>query len=121
MMVNFRNLATALLALAAPLGAAAAPVNDDLADWDAAVLESIKDKYIVTFKTGLEKRDIDTHVAWVNGVQRRNLSGRNLTGVEQSFDFGDFHAYAGHFDEDTIKEIEDDPAVSGLSLGRSGC
>lgn len=108
-MNTFKNVAL-LLAAALPLGTAApapAPVNVRQA-------ETIPGKFIVTLNPGAAVTDtFESHLAWVSDVHARSLSRRDTTGVEKTFNFSDFSAYSGAFDEATIEQIKANPDVCG--------
>jgi oryzin len=107
-MMNFKRLAL-ILAAALPLGGAAAPLNSR----DEPV-PSVQGKYIITLKTGVSARDIESHMAWARDVHARGLGRRDLAGVEKTYDIAGFHAYAGEFDAATIEELRNSPEVSSL-------
>ncbi|UQC81512.1 alkaline protease [Colletotrichum lupini] len=68
----------------------------------------IPDKYIVRVASGTHDIDFESHLSWVTNVHKRSLSRRSTAGVEKTFSVGDFKAYAGEFDSETIEEIEKD-------------
>ncbi|KAK1495211.1 alkaline protease [Colletotrichum costaricense] len=68
----------------------------------------IPDKYIVRIASGAYDIDFESHLSWVTNVHKRSLSRRSTAGVEKTFSVGDFKAYAGEFDSETIAEIEKD-------------
>ena len=105
-MVNFRRIALALSGLL-PL-IAAAPVANRQNDGSV----NVENKYIITLKSGVSARDIESHLSWVSDVHKRSLARRDLAGVEKTYDIGDFHGYAGSFDEETIEQIKNSPDVS---------
>lgn len=111
-MNTFKNVAL-LLAAALPLGTAApapAPVTVRQA-------ETIPGKFIVTLNPGAAVTDtFESHLAWVSDVHARSLSRRDTTGVEKTFNFSDFSAYSGAFDEATIEQIKANPDVCGTTL-----
>lgn len=103
-MVNFKNLASALLA-ALPLGLAApAPANNN--------------GYIITLKKDIAATGVESHIEWVNHVHARSLGRRdlNLAGVEKTYNVGNFHGYAGAFDAATIAEIRNNPDVATVEV-----
>ncbi|KXH62466.1 alkaline proteinase [Colletotrichum nymphaeae SA-01] len=67
---------------------------------------AIPGKWIVTLKSGIDKRDVEQHLDWIHGTHRRSLSRRQTIGVERTVGIGNFHAYAGEFDEGLLAEIE---------------
>lgn len=72
----------------------------------------IPGKYIVTLKSSASSAKVESHLQWVGDVHRRSLSKRDTAGIEHTFNIKNWNAYAGQFDEDTIKEIEASPEVS---------
>ncbi|KAM5355292.1 hypothetical protein ACJ41O_001938 [Fusarium nematophilum] len=111
-MVNFKNLAiaaTALfgLTLAAPL-----------AEVDSS--DVIPGSYIVTLKSDIKASEVKSHLEWVDEVHKRSLAKRDGdNGVERTYNgkYG-FHGYAGTFDSETIKEIEENPDVELVEQDR---
>jgi hypothetical protein len=99
-MASFRNLAVFFGALLPAVLAAPAP----------RAPEVIPNKYIITLKDNVAA---DSHLSWVSDVHTRSLSKRDTVGVENTYDIGKWHAYAGEFDEATIEEIKSNPEVSG--------
>lgn len=114
-MVNFQTLAVLAAALL-PAGGLAAPVQQEERREEATrygtVGSTIENAYIVTLKEGIEKRDLDSHLEWVNDIHARSLNKRDFPGVDKHFDIEDFHAYSGKFDEETIEKIKNSPEVS---------
>lgn len=74
--------------------------------------EEIPGKYIITLKSTASAAKVESHIQWVGDVHRRSLSKRETSGIEHTFNIKNWNAYAGQFDEDTIKEIEASPEVS---------
>lgn len=73
-------------------------------------------KYIVLLKSDLSEAQVESHAAWVSDIHKRSLAERADTdappaGVEHTYGFGDFHAYAGSFDDSTVDEIKSNPDV----------
>jgi hypothetical protein len=106
-MASFRNIAIFLGALLPAVLAAPAP----------RAPEVIPGKYIITLKDNVAT---DVHLSWVSDVHARSLSKRDTSGVEETYDIGKWHAYAGEFDEATIDEIRSSPEVSNGSLPHFG-
>ncbi|KAE9566286.1 hypothetical protein CGMCC3_g17545 [Colletotrichum fructicola] len=72
----------------------------------------IPDKYIISLKTSIPETAVENHLRWVQEVHnKRDLSRRDLVGVEKTFGIGSFHAYTGSFDEETLREIQADEVV----------
>ncbi|KAI1099383.1 subtilisin-like serine protease pepD [Jackrogersella minutella] len=95
-MQHLARLTLGIFALA--VSAAAAPVDLlDLQDGDI-----VPGKYIVTLKPAV---DINLHLSWVRDVHQRSISRRSTVGLEKTFGFEGFSAYAGEFDDDTVTKI----------------
>ncbi|UKZ51848.1 proteinase B [Trichoderma virens] len=73
-----------------------------------SISEGIPNKFIVTLKEG-SSIDPNSHLTWVNGIHRRSLTKRNTAGVEKTYSIHTWNAYAGEFDEETIKHIKASP------------
>ncbi|KID74912.1 Alkaline protease 1 [Metarhizium brunneum] len=75
-----------------------------------------KDKYIVTLKSGISTRDVESHMNWARGIHDASLGRRalDLPGIQKRYDFGDFHAYLGSFDKETLEKIMGNPDVLGV-------
>ncbi|KAI1776477.1 subtilisin-like serine protease pepD [Hypoxylon cercidicola] len=89
-----------LLGLAVPALAAGLAGILNLQDADV-----IPGKYIVSLRP---EADAALHLSWVRDVHRRSLSrrgGSSTAGLEKTYGFGDFSAYAGEFDDETIMQI----------------
>ncbi|GAB0132377.1 subtilisin-like protease [Epichloe bromicola] len=108
-MVSFRRLATLLVAALLPLGHAS-PLPETRA---ASVVEG---KYIVTLKDDISAAALGGHMNWVRDVHENSLGRRQLSfaGVEKTFGVGNFNAYAGHFDADTLERIRNSPEVADV-------
>ncbi|KAF4592262.1 putative subtilisin-like protease [Ophiocordyceps camponoti-floridani] len=79
----------------------------------------IHGQYLIALKPGLQKRDLDSHLDWVEGVHKRGLSPHQFQGVERTYTGKtDFHGYAGHFDQGTIDEIRKSPDVAAVEEDR---
>ncbi|KJZ76127.1 hypothetical protein HIM_04583 [Hirsutella minnesotensis 3608] len=114
-MVNLQQLAlaaTALLSsvLATPmLATTLEPQPQRL----SKQVNPLKGKYIIALKPGLHPRDLGNHMEWVDGVHKRSLSAQEFKGVERTYHGNyNFHGYAGHFDEQTISDIRNNPDVA---------
>ncbi|EXF81467.1 alkaline proteinase [Colletotrichum fioriniae PJ7] len=66
---------------------------------------AIPSRWIVTLKLGINKSDVKQHLDWIHDTHRRSLSRRQTTGIERTFEIGNFHAYAGEFDQQLLAEI----------------
>ncbi|KAI5868199.1 subtilisin-like protein [Durotheca rogersii] len=108
----FAVVLAGVLGLALP--ALAAPLSDDLfaalRDGDA-----VPQRYIVSLKPGVAAAD---HLAWVRGVHRRSVARRSTAGLEKTFSIGDFHAYAGEFDDETLRIIQANENVQAVEPDR---
>lgn len=105
-MNTLRNVALVLAAALPLCNAAPAPVIKTREP------EIIPGKFIVTLNPGAAVSELETHLAWVSDVHARSLASRDLAGVEKTFNFSDFSAYSGSFDDATIEEIKANPDVS---------
>ncbi|KAI8299605.1 Subtilisin-like proteinase Mp1 [Colletotrichum sp. SAR11_59] len=77
-----------------------------------AYRKSAMHKYIISLKANIPETAVENHLRWVHEVhKKRNLSRRDLVGVEKTFDIGSFHAYTGSFDEETLTEIQANEVV----------
>lgn len=103
----FKNLSLLLAALV-PLAAAGPVARDVVKPLD------VSGKYIVILKDDISSEAAESHMTWVNGVHKRNLDGRQLSGVEMQYGFGNFHGYSGKFDDATLEEIRNNPEVSSV-------
>ncbi|KXH55440.1 alkaline proteinase [Colletotrichum salicis] len=79
---------------------------------------AIPGRWIVTLKSGIDKRDVEQHFDWIHYTHRRSLHRRQTTGVEKTFAIGNFHAYTGEFDEELLAEIEAKDEVNSLEPDR---
>lgn len=113
-MVSFKTIAT-LLGAAVPLGYA-----NPVPSTQAANI--IAGKYIVTLKDGITAGAVSTHLNWVRDVHEDSLGRRQLgfSGVDKTYGVGDFNAYAGHFDDETLERIKNSADVS-FYLGKFLC
>ncbi|KYK57494.1 serine protease protn [Drechmeria coniospora] len=113
-MVNLKNIAVAATTLLAYAGAA--PFVSETGEFKTSAKTSkvIPGKYIITLKDGLQARDLDSHLDWVNGVHKRGLSASQFKGVERTYNGKhiNFRGYAGHFDQATVAEIRKNPDVA---------
>ncbi|KAL2756620.1 hypothetical protein ACRALDRAFT_1041140 [Sodiomyces alcalophilus JCM 7366] len=113
-MVNFRRLAVFAAAFA-PLGFAAPAQEVPTEEVSYGTVGStVPGKYIVTLKNNLKEQDVASHLSWVDGVHARSLHKRDNSGVGETFDIKDFHAYVGEFDEETIEAIKNSPDVEAV-------
>lgn len=115
-MIALKNLAL-ILAAALPLGnAAPAPAPEQVNNQPSEVIPG---KYIVTLNSGTADSDFEAHLSWVSDVHARSLTRRDTAGVEKTFNISDFSAYSGAFDDATIEQIKNDPAVSQYARSAS--
>lgn len=102
----FSRAAFALAALLPVINAAPLPAYGDEPSTVSTL--SVEGKYIVTLKSG---SDSSSHLSWVSSIHSRNLAKRQngtaaTTGIEKEFNINTWNAYVGHFDAETIAEIE---------------
>lgn len=72
----------------------------------------IPNRYIITLKSDIQEPEVQTHLNWVKDVHsKRKIFRRDITGVEKTYDIGNFHAYAGGFDAETIAVIKNNDGV----------
>lgn len=72
-------------------------------------------QYIITLQNSLSPIEFRSHLSRVNAVQYRNSHDSNnhgSGGVHKTYAIGDYHAYSGTFDQDTIRAIWNDTKVS---------
>ncbi|KAL5612324.1 uncharacterized protein BROUX77_002480 [Berkeleyomyces rouxiae] len=103
-MVSFKNLALLLAATLTFGEAGASPIQST----------SDSQKYIVTLKSGISKRDLDAHLSWARGVHARTNASPDLSGVTKTFQLGDFTAYLGVFDDSAVDEIRSSADVDNI-------
>ncbi|OAR02723.1 hypothetical protein LLEC1_03346 [Akanthomyces lecanii] len=74
--------------------------------------------FIVLLKKGISTRSVDSHIASVHALHMNSLGRRELSlpGVKDVFSIGNFQAYSGSFDEETLQKIRDLPEVDGAVL-----
>ncbi|KAL6879360.1 alkaline proteinase [Trichoderma novae-zelandiae] len=75
--------------------------------------EAVPNKFIITLKDGTSI-DADSHLTWVKDLHRRSLSKRSTAGVEKTYSIDTWNAYAGEFDEETVKQIKANPNVASV-------
>lgn len=108
--MQFLTRAVLFLGAALPfIGAAPVPASPQP--------NAVPGKYIVLLKSDLSDAQVESHTSWVSDIHARSLSERQSTdappaGVEHTYGFGDFHAYAGAFDDATIEQIKSSADVS---------
>ncbi|KAF2184168.1 subtilase [Zopfia rhizophila CBS 207.26] len=76
--------------------------------------ETIPNQYIITLKKNLVATEVESHLSWVSDVHSRSLSRRDTVGLERTFSIGDFNAYAGEFDDETIAQISKNKNVAAF-------
>lgn len=109
--MQFFTRVLSLVAAAAPLIAYAAPFTS------RSTNELVPGKWIIQLKPETDIASIAAHHNKVRNIRARNLARRSGDdpvggGVEREFQIGDFKAYAGSFDENTIEEMRALPEVS---------
>lgn len=105
----FTRLAAVAAAVVTPLLVLAAPFkrSDTL----------VPGKYIVQLRPDVDVATLTSHIAAVKDLHARNVRGRRdlsyaeTGGVEKEYSFGDFHGYAGGFDDATIAALKQMPEV----------
>ncbi|KXJ96206.1 alkaline protease [Microdochium bolleyi] len=100
-MTSIRTLILLLGALLPAALAAPAPASKQL----------VPGKFIITLKSGVSPTAFDAHINSVRDIHARSLDSRRKKGVEKTYHIKDFNAYAGEFDDNTIKAIKKDKAV----------
>jgi hypothetical protein len=110
-MAWFKHLALVLLAALPRI--AALPVIDDN---DNSI--SVEGRYIITLQNNISTPDLRNHMSRVAAIQYRNSDNHMLpnTGIEKSYAIGEFRAYVGAFDLDTLQMIRNDTRVSKIAL-----
>lgn len=78
--------------------------------------DSVRNKYIVRVAPGTVETEFESHLSWVATVHKRSLVHQRSTGIEKKFNIGDFKAYSGEFDAETIAKIKKDGHVSWLPV-----
>lgn len=93
---------------------------------DATHANTIPGAYIIKFKDHVDTAKADSHHAWVTDIhaggeqQQLELRKRGLfdsvedvvSGLKHTFDLGTgFRGYAGHFDDEVIEQIRNNPDV----------
>ncbi|KAF3185887.1 Basic amino-acid permease [Orbilia oligospora] len=82
---------------------------------------SSEKKFIVVLKDTINTNQLKKHTQWAarihaRNLQKRQLNGlpveRHISGVEKTFDINRFKAYSGSFDDDTLREIEENNDVA---------
>ncbi|KAM0284294.1 hypothetical protein ACHAQH_002087 [Verticillium albo-atrum] len=114
MVNNFQRLSVLVAALL-PVGLAAPVQNEEReAESFGVVGSTAKGSYIVTLKSDLEARDVESHLDWLNDVQARALNKREFPGVKKHYDIGSYHGYSGKFDDETLEAIKSSPEVAAV-------
>lgn len=94
----------------------AAPVVDTASQ---PVFET-ENRYIITLQNNLSPTEFRTHLSRISAVQYRNSLGRkgqSFAGIQNTYTVGDFRAYSGAFDEDTMQIIRNDSKASTRAPG----
>ena len=102
-MQMFTRLALALAAVLPVINAAAVPRQ--------ASPEVVEGKYIVLLKPELDAEAVQAHTSWATEIHARSIEKREdgadaPAGIEDTYGYKGFNAYAGSFDEATIAEIK---------------
>ncbi|KAF6811375.1 alkaline proteinase [Colletotrichum musicola] len=69
-------------------------------------VKAIPERWIVTLKPGISRQKATDHLDWTRSIHQRTVSRRQTGGVERSFGIGNFQAYTGEFDGQTVAEIK---------------
>lgn len=69
--------------------------------------------FIVVLKKGISTRSVDSHIESVHAMHMNSLGRRELSlpGIKDVFSIGNFQAYSGSFDDDTLQKIRELPEV----------
>ncbi|EEP80328.1 hypothetical protein UREG_05170 [Uncinocarpus reesii 1704] len=80
----------------------------------SAERDAIPNQYIVVMKDEVSSQSFGSHRAWVADMHHSNLEKRALVGhgIKKTFEFENMKGYSGVFDEETIKEISENPDVA---------
>ncbi|KAM0519543.1 hypothetical protein ACHAPE_003719 [Trichoderma viride] len=118
-MAWFKHLA--LLLIAALPRIAALPVNDvnNVNVNDVSVNGnsiSAEGRYIVTLQKNMPMPEVRNHMSRVAAIQYRNSGNHRFphTGIERLYAIGEFQAYVGAFDLDTLQMIRNDTRVAEI-------
>ncbi|EHK44933.1 hypothetical protein TRIATDRAFT_198568 [Trichoderma atroviride IMI 206040] len=107
----------ALLLIAALPRITALPVNDanDANDANENSI-SAEGRYIVTLQNNIPMPEVRNHMSRVAAIQYRNSGNHKLphTGIEKAYAIGEFRAYVGAFDLDTLQMIRNDTRVAEI-------
>lgn len=81
--------------------------------------KSIPGKYIIQLRSDVSPSAFASHQAKVERIhaarmKARSINGPKFAGIEQTYQFGTFNAYAAAFDDATVKEISKLPEVPDL-------
>ncbi|KAK7756130.1 Suppressor of the cold-sensitive snRNP biogenesis mutant brr1-1 [Diatrype stigma] len=111
------SIARLALVLGAALGVLAVPTTPlpSVAGQEGRVIPG---KWIVSLKPGLERREVDEHLGWVDVMHKRSLSRRQSGGVERTFSIGKFQGYVGELDNDLVAEIGAKAEVAAIEPDR---
>ncbi|GFP56060.1 alkaline protease 1 [Trichoderma asperellum] len=89
---------------------AALPVNDAN---DNSI--SAEGRYIVTLQNNIPPSEFRSHMSRVAAIQYRNSGNHKPhVGIERTYAIGEFQAYSGAFDGDTLKMIRNDTRVAEI-------
>lgn len=100
----FKTLAAVLAATSASALAGAAGVEDS----------GRPETFIVVLKNNISTRSVGSHVGSVHALHMNSLGRRELSlpGIKHVFSIGNFQAYSGSFDNETLKKIRELPEVN---------
>ncbi|KAM0259318.1 hypothetical protein ACHAQJ_003348 [Trichoderma viride] len=73
-------------------------------------------RYIITLQNNLPPAEFRSHMSRVAAVQYRHSGGHRQphTGIRKTYAIGEFRAYSGVFDRDTIQMIRNDTRVAEI-------
>lgn len=77
----------------------------------------IPNEYIIVMRNGVSATAFSSHRAWVADIHHSNITRRGLPrhGIHRTYDFHQMKGYSGTFDEDTLREIAQNPDVLASS------
>ncbi|KAL6907162.1 peptidase S8/S53 domain-containing protein [Trichoderma evansii] len=108
-MAWFKQLALFLITVLPRI--AALPVSD--ANHNSISAEG---RYIITLQNNIPPSEFRSHMSRVAAIQYRNSGNHKFPhiGIERTYSIGEFRAYSGAFDRDTIQMIRNDTRVAEI-------
>ncbi|KAF6835319.1 alkaline proteinase [Colletotrichum plurivorum] len=104
MLLNAKVIGVIIAAIVAPSLSVPFPQTQD-------GVKAIPERWIITLKPGVSRQKATEHLDWARYVHRRSVSRRQTAGVGRSFGIGNFQAYTGEFDGQTVAEIKAEKRV----------